>query len=75
MTKQEVIALIGKPSGESIYPMAKKQGDKSMLYRYTHARLVGIATTTEIEELTVSLDSNNLVDNVIFNDDRKLGVM
>jgi hypothetical protein len=75
MTKQQVIALMGKPSGEAIYPMARKKGDNAMLYRYTHARFAGIATTTEVEELTVSLDSNNLVDDVVFKDDRNLGVM
>lgn len=75
MTKQDVIALMGKPSGRSIYPLAKKQGDTAIHYMYSHARFAGIATTTEIEDLTVSLDEKNVVDDVKFKQERKFGIM
>lgn len=37
-TRADVIQLMGKPSGEAIFPVTKNKGDSALLYGYTHAK-------------------------------------
>ncbi len=72
-TKAQVIALLGNPAGNAVYPMAKVPGDTELMYLYSHARLAGIATTTETKSLNVSFDKNGVADRVQYNDGRGYG--
>ncbi|WP_297500862.1 outer membrane protein assembly factor BamE [Ferrovum sp.] len=71
--KSQVVALMGNPAGNAIYPMAKKPGDTELIYQYSHARLASVFTTTETKSFNVSFDSNGIVDRVQFNDGRGYG--
>lgn len=73
-TKAQVIALMGNPSGNAIYPMAKAPGDTELMYLYSHARFAGIATTTEVKSLKVSFNQSGIADRVRYNDGRFLGI-
>ncbi|WP_297477074.1 outer membrane protein assembly factor BamE [Ferrovum sp.] len=64
MTKQQVISLVGKPSGRVIYPAAKNPGDTGFLYEYTHGEFVGVFATRSVQELMVSFDGNGIVDDI-----------
>ena len=72
-TKAQVIALLGNPSGNAIYPMTKAPGDTELMYLYSHARLAGIATTTETKSFNVSFDKNGVADRIQYNDGRDYG--
>lgn len=37
-TRADVVALLGKPSGEFLYPMVKKQGDTGVAFNYSQAK-------------------------------------
>ena len=71
--KSQVVALMGNPAGNAIYPMAKKPGDTELIYQYSHARLASVFTTTETKSFNVSFVSNGIVDRVQFNDGRGYG--
>ncbi len=73
-TKAQVIALLGNPAGNAVYPMAKTPDDAELMYFYSHARLVGIATTTETKSLNISFDKNGIVDRIQYNDGRRYGL-
>ena len=73
-TKAQVVALLGNPAGNAIYPMAKALGDTELMYLYSHARYAGIATTTEVKSLKISFDKNGIADRVRYNDGRFLGI-
>ena len=65
-TRAEVIALLGKPSGEVIYPVVANKEGRGLVYSYNWGRFAGVFTSFTSHLLVVSLDKNNIVTNVSF---------
>ncbi len=65
-TRAEVIALLGNPSGEVIYPVIADKTGRGMVYSYNWGRFAGVFTSFTSNLLVVSLDQNNIVTNVSF---------
>jgi hypothetical protein len=65
-TKDDVIALLGKPSGEVIYPVIMEKNGRGLVYAYTYARFAGIFTSYNNYILIVTLDDKNIVTNVSY---------
>ncbi len=65
-TKSDVIALLGKPSGEVIYPVIKDQNGRGLVYSYSYARFAGIFTSYNNYLLVVTLDDKNIVSDVSY---------
>jgi outer membrane protein assembly factor BamE (lipoprotein component of BamABCDE complex) len=63
-THQEVEALLGKPSGEVIYPIIKKVGEKAYVYGYSHAKGNAFNMKFYAKTLVVSLDPAGVVSDV-----------
>jgi hypothetical protein len=68
-TRADVIALLGKPSGEVLYPLVADKKGRGLVYAYSWARFAGILTSTNSKLLIVSLNDNNVVSNVSFKKD------
>jgi outer membrane protein assembly factor BamE (lipoprotein component of BamABCDE complex) len=65
-TRSEVIALLGNPSGEAIYPIIKTPGEVAVKYSYIQVRrplFVGPLIIYS-KDLTLSLDSFNVVSDI-----------
>ena len=63
-TRAELEGLLGKPSGEVIYPIIKKVGDRAYVYGYTHAKGTAFNMKFYAKTLVVSLDSSDIVSDV-----------
>ena len=61
-TRNNVIELIGKPSGMYIFPLIKNNEDNALVYLYSHAK--GFKFYQQL--LVVSFDNNGLVSDVNF---------
>lgn len=70
-TADDVIALMGKPSGEVIYPVVKEKNSRGLVYAYTYARFAGILTMHNNYLLVVTVDDKKLVTNVSYKKDNK----
>ena len=68
-TKDDVVAMLGKPSGEVIYPVIPEKNGKGLVYAYTYARFAGILTMYNNYILVVTLDDKNIVTNVSYKKD------
>ena len=65
-TRSDVIALLGKPNGEAIYPLIKKKDETAMVYSYSHAKGNAFNMKFYRKSLTVSLSSNDVVSDIEF---------
>ena len=65
-TRADVIALLGKPNGDAIYPVIKSKGETAMVYSYSHAKGNAFNMKFYSKKLTVSLGANDVVSNVEF---------
>ncbi len=65
-TKSDVIALLGKPSGEVLYPVIKDKNGRGMVYAYSYARFAGMLTSYNNYLLVVSIDDKNIVTDVSY---------
>lgn len=70
-TKDEVIATLGKPSGNIRYPLVTEKQGSGMVYAYTYSRFAPIVSPTWSYMLIVTLDQNNVVTNISFKEDGK----
>lgn len=69
MTRQQVIGLLGKPSGEFIYPISKNPGDSGIAYYNVRSRQIPVIGRMQTNhEARVSLNNNNEVDDVFVDD-------
>src|SRR6267143_1925707 len=61
--KSKVIGLLGKPGGESIYPVASQKGNSILRYSFMDTYRVPFLPTPRITRkvLTISFDSNDSV--------------
>lgn len=71
-TREEVIALMGKPSGEVIYPVIKDKNGTGLVYAYTYARFAGILTAYHSYLLVVTVDDKGVVTEVSYKKDNKI---
>lgn len=56
-TKQDVVAMLGKPPGEAIYPVIKGANDRAYTYTYTQAK--GNAFNMKFYNKTLIVSFNN----------------
>lgn len=63
-TRDDVIALLGKPNGEVIYPMIKSKNEVGSAYSYSHAKGSVFDMKFHSKVLVVSFDSSGLVTEV-----------
>lgn len=63
-TRSEVIALLGKPSGEAIYPMIKDKNGTAIVYGYNHVKGSAFNLQFYAKLLIVSFDTKQIVTDV-----------
>ena len=63
-TRQDVVALLGKPSGEALYPVIKNVGDNAYVYSYVQAKGSVFNMKFYNKVLLVSFDSSGVVTEV-----------
>ncbi|HEX7887884.1 MAG TPA: hypothetical protein VF522_00880 [Ramlibacter sp.] len=63
-TRQEVLALLGKPSGEAVYPMIKQKDHTGLIYTYAQAKGTVFNMKFHSKSLTVSFTPGDLVADV-----------
>lgn len=69
-TRGQVIELLGPLTGGFIYPVARGRGYRGLGYAYTQAEIRRGGTDTHWKSLRVSLDANDVVNDVTFNASR-----
>lgn len=62
--KGDVVALLGKPTGEAIHPVVKNSGERALLYSYIQAKGSGFNLKFHSKVLLVSYDSSGVVTEV-----------
>lgn len=65
-TRNEVIALLGRPTGEAVYPMIKGENDKALVYSYAHAKGSVFNMKFYSKALIVSFNNQGVVTDVEF---------
>lgn len=63
-TRADVIGLLGKPTGEAIYPLIKSKTDTGSTYAYSHVKGSVFDMKFYSKTLIVSFDSNGIVTDV-----------
>ena len=63
-TRAEVIALLGKPNGEAIYPLIKSKAETGIVYSYNHAKGSVFDMKFYSKSLIVSFNTSNIVTDV-----------
>ncbi len=63
-TRADVVALLGKPSGEYLYPMVKKRGDTGISYQYNQVKGSVFNMKFYRKQLIVSFGPDGLVADV-----------
>jgi len=61
-TKEQVIALLGNPSGSYIYPLIKNKEDTAMVYQYTQAKGTAFNMKFYQKLLVISFNNNVVTD-------------
>ena len=72
VTREQIVSLLGQPSGEFIYPIAKNPGDTGIAY-YNVIMMVEpfVGGVRTVNEARYSLNDHNEVDDVSIDDDKK----
>lgn len=65
-SKSDVISLLGKPTGEAIYPMIKGVNDQALIYSYSHAKGSVFNMKFFNQILIVSFGKDGIVSDVEF---------
>ncbi|NRF68412.1 hypothetical protein HLB44_15565 [Aquincola sp. S2] len=66
-TRSDVVALLGRSTGESVYPLSKNPGEQAISYLYVHLRKQFLgASKLYTKSLTVSFDARDVVSDVEF---------
>ncbi len=63
-TRAEVLALLGKPHGEAVYPLIKNKTENGIVYTYMHAKGSVFDMKFYSKSLIVSFDANNIATDV-----------
>jgi len=70
-TKDQVVAIMGKPSGNIRYPLVADKLGSGIVYAYTYSRYAPLVSPTWSHLFIVTLDQNNVVTNVSYKVDGK----
>lgn len=65
-TRAEVTAMLGKPSGEMIYPMVTNPEHSAVEYLYVQTRNIGVGVINDRKSLLVVFDRDDIVTDVTF---------
>lgn len=65
-TRAEVISLLGKPSGEVIYPIIKNKDEQALVYAYAQAKGTVFNMSFYNKLLIVSFNAQNVVSDLEF---------
>ncbi len=67
-TRENVIALLGQPPGEILYPLVKDRNGRGLVYWYTayYPHYVGIGYVTDARRLIVFLDDKGIVSDLSY---------
>lgn len=65
-TRADVVALLGRPSGEFVYPMVKGQGDTGIGYAYSQAKGSAFNMKFYRKSLIVTFGPDGLVSDVAY---------
>jgi outer membrane protein assembly factor BamE (lipoprotein component of BamABCDE complex) len=65
-TRAEVLALMGKPSGDAVYPFIRNQGESALLYSYAQAKGSVFDMKFHSKMLVVSFDAADVVTDIEF---------
>jgi outer membrane protein assembly factor BamE (lipoprotein component of BamABCDE complex) len=65
-TRDEVVALLGKPNGNAIYPYIKINGESASIYSYTHVKGNVFNMKLYSKRLVVSFDPQGIVSDIEF---------
>ena len=69
---EQVVALLGQPSGEFLYPIAKNPGDTGIAYYNVTLRVQPfIGQVRSVNETRISLNDQDKIDDVFVDDDKK----
>jgi outer membrane protein assembly factor BamE (lipoprotein component of BamABCDE complex) len=60
-TREEVVKLLGKPSGYAIYPFTKEKDQQALIYLYQATRGSAFNLKVSKRQLTVIVDQNGIV--------------
>lgn len=70
MTELDVIALMGLPSGRTIYPLISDKTGHSLNYAYNYDRFIALGITTNNDfRLVVTIDRNSVVSDFLYTKD------
>jgi hypothetical protein len=64
-SREQVIEMLGAPHGQYAWPLVRAQGDRGIVYVYSHVK-DGLAPRLYEKILVVSVDSNGVVTDVDF---------
>jgi hypothetical protein len=67
----QVIAIMGKPSGKILYPLIADKSGSGIVYQYTYIRYLPLISPTTNRVLVITLDTNNLVTDISYKIDNK----
>jgi hypothetical protein len=62
----QVIAVLGKPTGKVLYPIIKDKTGSGIVYEYISTRYLPLISPTTNRFLLITLDSNNIVTNISY---------
>jgi hypothetical protein len=65
-TRSEVLALLGRPNGEAVYPMVKEKDQKGLVYSYAQAKGTVFNMKFHNKALVVSITPSDVVSDVSF---------
>lgn len=65
-TRADVIAAMGKPAGNVLYPIIKDKNGKGIVYEYTVSRHGGIIMITTNLVVVITLDANDVVTDISY---------
>jgi hypothetical protein len=65
-TRTEVLALLGPPHGEAVYPVIKEKTHKAVMYNYTHVKMVLLNPKIHSKSLVVAFGPSDVVEEVIY---------
>ena len=66
-TEEQVLSLLGRPTGRSIYPLVKELSLRSVNYNYSHTERIPGGTSSRTKTLIVTFDRRGVVIEVSLN--------
>lgn len=70
-TQDQVIGILGKPSGKVLYPIVTDKSGYGLVYAYAYARFAPFYSPSFSYLLVVSFDSNNVVTAISYKENGK----